>query len=214
MDVLIVEDDCAMQTYLRNSVESLSVVEQVHLASSAKSGLETLQHQTIGLLLCDLGLPDGDGVELIREASARNIPSLVISIKCDEVTVLKAVESGANGYLLKDNNPPQIQAAILELLDGGAPISPSIAAHLLSRVREQSENDAAQRPDLELSVRETEVLKLIARGYKITEIANILNISHHTVGNHNRSVYKKLKVNSRSQAVFVAMQRGLVSKDQ
>lgn len=203
-----------MQTYLRKSVEGLPAFEQIHVASSARTGLETLQKQPIGLLLCDLGLPDGDGVELIKEAATRDVPSLVISIKCDEATVIKAVESGANGYLLKDNNPPQIQAAIHELLDGGAPISPSIAAHLLSRVREQSENKTTQRPDLDLSVRETEVLKLIARGYKIAEIARILNISHHTVGNHNRSVYKKLKVNSRSQAVFVAMQRGLVSKDQ
>ena len=218
MEVLIVEDDADMQRYLHSAVANLQSVQQVHLASSASTALTLLDQYKITLLVCDLGLPDGDGTDIINKAAELNILSLVVSISCDEATVLKAVRSGANGYLLKDNSPPQIQEAIDELLEGGAPITPSVASHLLSRVR--TSLDPGPNPSatitpglLDLSERETEVLKLITRGYKVAEIARLLNLSPHTVGNHNRSIYKKLKVHSRSEAVYVAMQSGLVSKE-
>ena len=132
MEVLIVEDNLDMQEVLKDSVAELKSVDRVHTAATARAGKQGLMQRKPQLLICDIGLPDGSGVEVISKAAELNILSIVVSVICDEATVLKAVESGANGYLLKDNNPPQIQAAVLEVLDGGAPITPSIATHLLS----------------------------------------------------------------------------------
>jgi DNA-binding NarL/FixJ family response regulator len=147
VEVLIVEDDADMQRYLHSAVANLQSVQQVHLASSASTALTLLDQHKITLLVCDLGLPDGDGTDIINKAAELNILSLVVSISCDEATVLKAVRSGANGYLLKDNSPPQIQEAIDELLEGGAPITPSVASHLLAALeppRTQGRNPATQ----------------------------------------------------------------------
>lgn len=163
------------------------------------------------VLLLDLGLPDGNGLDLIAEYTALGSKVIIFSVLGDELNVVTAIERGAAGYLLKDASPDEMRAAIRDVANGGAPLTPSVAAHLLKRMRRQ---DGAATPELPgsglsaLTPRERDVLMALARGYSYDETAQLLGISRHTVGHHVKQIYGKLAVNSRSQAVFEAVQAG------
>ena len=162
------------------------------------------------MLLTDLELPDGNGVELIRELRARAPEALamVITVLGDDESVLAAVEAGASGYLLKGGPGAQVGPAILELLAGGSPMSASIARAVLRLFRGRGPTEAP--PASELTEREQEILRLVAKGFKFAEIAELLAISRHTVKTHVRHIYRKLEVDSRSTAIYEALQLGLV----
>jgi DNA-binding NarL/FixJ family response regulator len=212
MEVLIVEDNPEMRSLISHALTGLEQIDQVCTANSKSEGLCLLETRQPQLLICDLGLPDGTGIEVVLKAARLQIPSLVISVLCDERTVLEAVKSGASGYLLKDIDAQGIQSAVEQLLDGGAPITPSIAGHILKTVRDNPEQtEQSEQSRINLSKREHEILLLAARGFKVAEVAEQLNLSEHTVSNHTRAVYRKLQVNSKSQAVYKAYQCGLIS---
>lgn len=172
----------------------------------------------IEVVLVDLGLPDGDGVTLIREIRRRPRPPevMVISVFGDEEHVVAALEAGATGYLLKDASPIDVGAAIFDLLGGGSPISPAIARHLLQRFHPSDERSGDRASGVPapsmpaLTAREREVLEVLAKGFTFEEAADILGISFHTVAGHVKSIYNKLAVSSRSEAVYEATQLGLL----
>lgn len=230
--ILIVEDDPAVRDTLCqvvNSIDNVSVLAAVDTVSSA---LQHLQKSRPQLVLCDLGLPDGDGVQVIQCCAASDIPAMVISIFDDEPTVLRAVEAGATGYLLKDQPEDVLRTAVADLLAGGSPITPSIARFLLKQLSDSAStggsgvvvsDGSANTGDVTptagssagygsslLSDREKEVLSLLAQGYKSKEVAGKLTLSHHTIASHQRNVYAKLSVKNKSEAVAVAMKKGLI----
>jgi DNA-binding NarL/FixJ family response regulator len=133
---------------------------------------------------------------------------MVITAFGDEKTVIAAIEAGASGYLLKDGSSAEVGEALLELVGGGSPISPSIARHVLRRLQRENEAPAEDAP--RLTEREHEILSLIAKGFSFPEIAGLLSISAHTVTTHVRHIYEKLEVSSRSSAVYEAVQLGLI----
>jgi len=162
------------------------------------------------VLLLDLGLPDGNGLDLIEEFNARGVRVIVFSVLGDEQSVLAAIERGAAGYLLKDTAAEQMREAIAQVLDGGAPLTPAVAGHLLRKMR-RAIVPADNKPDdalMNLTAREREVLMALARGFSYDETATMLEISKHTVNHHIKQIYAKLAVTSRSQAVFEAVQAG------
>ncbi|MGH1359702.1 MAG: LuxR C-terminal-related transcriptional regulator [Burkholderiaceae bacterium] len=232
--VAIVEDDPHIRSYLGTSVEQEPDFELVGAADSVASGMLLLASQP-DVLLVDLGLPDGCGLDLVKAASKECPDTEVAAITTfgDESHVLGALEAGATGYLLKDGTVDIILASIRELYAGGSPISPSIARHLLRRLREPSNPkptepevgsrrsefvarepaagaDSAARSVALLTPRETTVLQQIAKGYSYDEISTALGISVHTVTTHIKHIYRKLAVRSRGEAVFEAMQLGLI----
>jgi DNA-binding NarL/FixJ family response regulator len=163
--------------------------------------------------LIDLGLPDGDGIDLIREVRSRPAGPevIVISVFGDEEHVVAAIEAGATGYLLKDSPSCDVGAAITDLLAGGAPISPAIARHLLQRFHAPAPRTRDQPAGQELlTAREREVLEVLARGFTYEEAAQILSVSFHTVASHVKHIYGKLAVGSRSEAVYEATQLGIL----
>jgi DNA-binding NarL/FixJ family response regulator len=163
------------------------------------------------VMLVDLGLPDGDGLELIRMSRLLDPQPevMVISVFGDEQHVLAAIEAGATGYLLKDGSADEIGSAVLRLINGESPISSSIARHLLRRLQPgESRVAAAEAP--RLTQREAEVLRLVAKGFSYAEIAGGLGMSAHTVTSHIKHIYRKLEVRSRGEAVFEAMQLGIL----
>ena len=171
------------------------------------------------LVMLDLGLPDGSGLNLIAGLRQSGAQVLVFSGLGDETNVMMAIERGASGYLLKESAPIEIIDAIENVLAGGAPLTPSVAAHLLRRLRQPAAMPttvtasvtAAASFDM-LTARERDVLLALARGYSYDETADALSISRHTVGHHVKHIYSKLAVNSKSEAVFEAMQAGWLGK--
>ena len=213
--IALVEDD----PNVRDGIgRALAMQEGWHLVATAGSLSEAqaLPWAQIDLVLLDIGLPDGDGLELLSKLP-EHCQVLVISALGDELTVVRALEQGAAGYLLKEAHASQLLSAIQAVLDGGAPISPGVAHHLLRRMRKGLDGATQTRSTRagleELTPRESEVLRVLARGYSYEEAARLLGISRHTVGQHVKQVYAKLAVNSRSQAVFEAIRAGWLESD-
>lgn len=204
----LVEDDMHVRAGFERALAGVPQWPLVGIADSLATA-RALPWATIDLLLLDLGLPDGDGLQLLPRCR-HDCPVLVISALGDEATVVRALEHGAAGYLLKEAEGSELLGAIQAVLDGGAPISPSVAHHLLRRMRRaRSEHAVAAHAGLEeLTPREAEVLRVLTRGYSYEEAARLLCISRHTVGQHIKQIYAKLAVNSRSAAVYEAIQAG------
>ncbi len=211
--LLLVEDDLPTRQRLGQVIEQLTDFQLVAAVGSCQEARAQLAQSYPDILLTDLGLPDGSGEELILQTT-QNSPktmSLAITVFADEKTVIKALSAGASGYLLKDASAEAIGQALKELIAGGAPISPSIARYLLKRFRPQP---TAQKPAVQLTPRETEVLKLVAKGFSAQESAELLKISTHTVVSHVRKIYRKLSVSPRGEAVYEAVQLGLIELEE
>ncbi len=209
MSTLLVEDDGATRAYLLDALNRISALQPVNFAVDVASGMRALERFRPKLLLVDLGLPDGEGTQLIAMA-AKMEPRpevLVISSLGDESHVVRALEAGASGYLLKDETPDAIGVAALKVLDGESPISPAIAVHLLKRFRPVAAPAPQEHP---LSDREVDILKLIAKGLRHDEVADTLGLRYSTVVSYVRDIYRKLAVHSRTEALFEARQLGLL----
>lgn len=208
--ILIVEDDEALLTHLAQLIEGHDRFASPRTATSLATARAQLAIEQPHILLTDLGLPDGSGIDLIRamrDAYPRTL-SIVLSAYGDERRVIDAIMAGAKGYILKGEESVDIARALDQLLDGGSPISASIARYLLVKLQ-GAQRESAESAAL-LTPREREVLELVARGYRNAEIAAQLFISYHTVVNHVRNVYDKLSVSSRSQAIRKASELGML----
>lgn len=209
--VAIVEDDPILREALTRMITLADDLQFVAAADTAASGRLVLQ-QPLDVLLIDLALPDGNGVDLIREASVSQpaLKIIVVSIFGDARSVVNAIEAGAHGYLLKGADPNEAADAIRSVLAGGAPISPAVASHILARIRGRATTTKAPSGPPLLSDKEIAILTELAKGFRYKEVARLHGISPNTVGDHVKSIYRKLAVNSRSEAVFEAVQAGLI----
>lgn len=218
--ILLVEDDAPTRSHLAQAIASHPELTVVGSACCCAEARKMLENEQPDVLVTDLGLPDGDGNALIREVTRGEPPALamVITVFGDERSLVEAIEAGATGYLLKSTPVDEVPAAILELLRGGSPISAPIARYLLRRFSGTSpaSSDDANAPRVvsesapDLTQRELEVLRLVARGFQFTEIAEMLGITTHTVSSHIRHLYRKLDVHSRGAAVHEAIHLGLI----
>jgi DNA-binding NarL/FixJ family response regulator len=230
--VLIVEDDPQMRAFFAASISrcaQLQLAEALGNVLDSQAWLENPAHR-VDVLLVDLGLPDGSGLDVIRYArtSHPECEALVISMFGDEDNVLASIEAGALGYIHKDAAPDDIAHTILEMKTGASPISPMIARRVLSKylalkstgsparaAGNLAERSAPPSVDDEgplspLSPREQTVLELVARGFAYAEIARLRNVSVHTVQSHIKSIYRKLAVHSKNEAVYEATRIGLL----
>jgi DNA-binding NarL/FixJ family response regulator len=214
--VLIVEDDSNTRKKLGIAISASPSLNLIAAVDCCKAARDELNRQAPDVLLTDLGLPDGNGVDIIKDTHEKypDTDIMVITVFGDEQHVLSAIEAGATGYLLKDSSSEKIGESILELVAGNSPISPSIARHLLKRFQIEHPKPHDKDKDLpQLTAREKEVLGYVAKGFSYSEIANIINVSGHTVTSHIKHIYKKLSVRSRGEAVFEAMQLGIIKLD-
>jgi DNA-binding NarL/FixJ family response regulator len=209
--VMVVEDDPAFLTRFCKIVSSDAELELFAAVADLASARQAMRMAVPDVLLIDLGLPDGSGIDLIRETARRRPETdiMVITIFGDEDHVLASIEAGATGYILKDSLPAEFVHLIKQLRAGGSPISPVIARQLLKRLKPggTATHAAEETP---LSARETEVLAFIAKGFSFAEIARLLGISPHTVIAHVKKIYQKLAVHSRGEAVYEAGKMGLI----
>jgi DNA-binding NarL/FixJ family response regulator len=216
--VALVEDDVHFQNTLTSAIASAPDIALQSVAGTRADGLKALDLAPADVLLVDLGLPDGSGIDVIR-AAHRKWPSCNIMVNttfADEAHVIQSLEAGASGYLLKDSAPKNMLDEIRSLQGGGSPISPLIARQILLRFRAPepaalpAQPDACKSTPATLSAREKEVLEYITKGFTADEIADLLSVSRHTVLTYFRRIYSKLEVNSKAEAIFEARAQGLV----
>jgi DNA-binding NarL/FixJ family response regulator len=219
--VMVVEDDPAfLGRFCRIVAQSEELVLLAAVGDLA-SARRAIERQAPDVLLTDLGLPDGSGIDLIRETAARHpiTDIMVITVFGDEQHVIASIEAGATGYILKDSLPEEFLALIRQLRAGGSPISPVIARQLLRRMQPAAgainpaapgRPPAAAGTESTLSARESEVLGLITKGFNFAEIARLLEVSPHTITAHVKKIYQKLAVHSRGEAVYEATRMGLL----
>lgn len=207
--IAIVEDDPPTLARFERAIEGAPDMAVAGTAASYVEGALLVDRDGYDVLLCDLGLPDGSGIDLIRRAVLRNsaVDVLVMTMFADQRKVLDSIRAGARGYLLKDEPVEDCVEAIREIQRGGSPISPIIARQLLDRLQPQP-----MKGDSALSDRELEVLNMLARGFSNAESAEMLGLSALTVGSHVKSIYRKLEVNSRAEALFEASTLGLLDR--
>jgi DNA-binding NarL/FixJ family response regulator len=215
--VLIVEDDAVTRKSLCLAIESEPALKLLAAFDSVKLSLAWLETQSANVLMTDLGLPDGSGIEIIH-ACAQRYPDtdiMVVTMSSDEASVLACIEAGASGYVLKDaGGGMDLARAVLDLRAGGAPMSPVIARMVLAKVRdgkkEITANAVQATSTTSLTKREAAILDLIAQGDSYGEVAKLLSVSVGTVQTHIKNIYGKLAVHSRGEAVFEAHRRGLL----
>ena len=218
--IAILDDDPAIREHLTDIVTSCPDYDLAGTAPTIARARDMMVRKQPDLFLVDVGLPDGSGIDFIDFVKKqRDCKVLMITSFGDRETVVSALEAGADGYLLKDSTPTTILDGIAATLDGGAPISPAAAAYLLERLQgsKPAVNGHATAEDdgdtAALTAREVELLQVFAKGMSYKEAARALDISPLTVGNHVKSIYRKLAVHSRGEAVYTALRSGQLQID-
>ena len=239
--VLIVEDNPVARSFLGRVVresfsDELLITEAGDLAAARRALGWNAQSSAspppdpYKLLLLDLELPDGNGMELLREMVGYPATRIVTTLYSDDDHLFPALQWGADGYLLKEDRFEVLVEELQKIVRGQPPLSPAIARRLLGHFRQNGAGSAAgpgapsaalssraanqQRstpPDHErLTPRESEVLTFLSKGFTIKEIAQLMGIKWFTVNDHIKSIYKKLNVSSRAEAAVLASKQGLV----
>lgn len=215
--VLVIEDDAVTRKALCLSIKAEPTLVLAAAFDSVQPALTWMQTSSMDVLLTDLGLPDGSGIDIIR-ACRQLHPAcdiMVLTVSATEADVLASIEAGASGYLLKSALKRDIASSLLSLKEGGAPMSPAIARMVLERVRAGQTTPFATEVNggiALLTKREAIILALIARGDTYGHIASLLKVSVSTVQTHIKSIYSKLSVHSRGEAVFEAQRQGLIKR--
>jgi len=196
----IVEDDRSVRENLALLIDNAPGFSCVAACVSAEEALKRFSESAPDVVLMDIHLPRQSGIECVARLR-RVLPQtqvIMLTVEEDSERVFESLKAGATGYLVKHVAPEEILEAVAEVHRGGAPMSSHIARKVVTIFRQRSQADAA---DLELSAREEEVLRLLAKGSRSKEIGDRLNISAGTVNTHVRHIYEKLHVRSRAEAV-------------
>ncbi|MEY2415950.1 MAG: two-component system, NarL family, response regulator DegU [Ilumatobacteraceae bacterium] len=202
LSVILVDDHTMLRQGLRRALESEGIKVVAEAADGAEAIRLALEHKP-DVVLMDVSMPGMDGVEAARrlvEADGRQ-RVVMLTMHIDRDIIDRAIRAGAVGYLTKDSSISEVILAIQLAANGDRPMSPRLAAAML---------DEARREDALISVREEEVLQLVADGFGTNEIAERLYISGKTVKNHLASIYEKLNARDRTQAVLMAVKMGIV----
>ncbi|XVV11097.1 response regulator [Actinoplanes sp. CA-131856] len=202
--VILVDDHPVVRHGLRGMLESEPDLTVVGEASSGPEGVAMAVSLLPDIVLMDLRMPGGDGVTATEQIAARasGVRVLVLTTYESDRDILRAIEAGAGGYLLKDASPTELANAVRAAARGETVLSPSVASTLVRQVRKP--------PPPALSARETEVLRLVAKGLTNADIGRSLYISEATVKTHLLRAFTKLDVADRTAAVTTAMDHGLI----
>ncbi|RZJ25827.1 MAG: response regulator transcription factor [Haliea sp.] len=213
----VVEDDAQSRESFVAMISAQTDLALVLVATNRQEALEQLPLRAMDVLLVDLGLPDGSGLDVIR-ATRQQWPEcsiLVSTIFGDESHVLRSIEAGAMGYLLKDTGTEELAQEIRNIHAGGSPISPMVARKILARAASAGpapvQAPQATAPVVSLSAREQQVLQLVSKGFTTEEVAQALAISRTTVLTFVRRIYTKLEVSTRAEAIHEAHRKGLLA---
>ncbi|MCB9279582.1 MAG: response regulator transcription factor [Lewinellaceae bacterium] len=211
--VHITEDQPRLAKMLR---ENLELSPGFVVSGWAENGEQLLAQLEImsaqpDIVLMDIKMPVMDGIAATRNVKNRypQIKVVMATVFDDEANIFDAILAGADGYLLKDSPPDVIHQAMLEVLEGGAPMSPAIARKALVLLR-KSQAPTPATEDHDLSPREIELLEQLSKGLRYDQVAANLNISTGTVRKHIEHIYRKLQVHNKTAAVEAAKRKGVI----
>ncbi len=210
--ICIVEDNTDLLENLAPLIDMLDDMTLAGAFASAEEALAEVEWSSVDVLLSDIDLPGMTGVELIRAACEKNpaLMPLAYTVYEDRETVFGALEAGAYGYVLKGQNFDELVDAIRQMAEGGSPMSAAVARKVIGSFHARSDIQDCEP----LSVRERNLLGLVADGMGYKEIAAHLHISPHTVHAHVRNIYAKLHASNRQEALTIAAKLGYLVKKQ
>lgn len=223
----LVDDKIKLLSSLR---EKLSLYEDLEIVWAAGNSIETFRHlndNPVDIILMDIEMPGMDGIELTSKIKAayQNTKIIMLTVFDSNDKIFEAILAGASGYLLKDEKLEKLYQSIVEVLEGGAPMSPIMAykaLQLITNLHNKPGYGVKMRKGVcqedllhvskshDLTGREMEILQNLSKGLSYNEIAEILFISPKTVRNHIHNIYTKLQISSRYEAVFLAQQNNWV----
>ncbi len=213
---LVVEDQPAVAQWIGEAASTALPDQRIEYADSLAAARawvaawERSDREPLETVIVDLGLPDGNGADLIRDL-ARDLPLteiIVATIYDDDHHLFEALAAGARGYLLKDQGPQGMARILARMRNGEPPLSPAIARRLLTHFQQRPPEP--EDGDGKLTKRETETLALLARGLTTAEVGKVLGLSQATIATYVKVVYRKLNVSSRAEATLQAVRRGLL----
>jgi DNA-binding NarL/FixJ family response regulator len=211
--IAIIEDN----NFLIKSVkDKLSLFEDVQLSFTANDGIQCMEKlqkdKRTDLILMDIEMPNQNGIETTKLVKQRHpqIKIIMLTVFDDDENIFNAIQAGADGYLLKETPPKELHDAIVQTLEGGAVMTPSIAMKTLKLLRNPFETQTEYKQTVTLTTRETEVLEQLSKGLTYTAIAENLFISPATVRRHTENIYQKLQVHSKMGAVEMAKKNRLI----
>lgn len=206
-------------SFLLNSIlEKLSFYDDLQVKFHGENGkliLDQLEaDHNVDIILMDIQMPEMDGIKATQLVKKRypQIKVVMLTVFDDDQNIINAIQAGADGYLLKDTGPEAIHNGLLDIMEGGAPITPSIALKVLSLMRkvEHTQSFEEEEEEVVLSKRETEILEQISRGLNYQQIAENLFIAPSTVRKHIENIYKKMQVHNKMEAVQKASKQGII----
>lgn len=211
MNICIVEDNQLLLDSLIALLNGEGDIRVTASHASAEQALAQTDWAGTDILLADINLPEMSGIELIQRVHPLHpdLSILVYTVHEDRARVLDAIRAGACGYLIKGSSPQELIAALHEIYEGGAPMSPRIARAVLAELRLEEPPPEGQE-DGRLTLRETDILKRLECGQSYKEISADLRVSTHTVHTHIKSIYRKLQAHSKAEAIRKGRIRGVL----
>lgn len=208
MRILIADDHEVVREGLKQIVHKINPFSDIDEAASGTDTLSLLEKNVYDLAIMDISMPGKSGLDVLQTLKDRNrkVPVLILSIHAEEQYAVRALKSGASGYLSKSSVYRELATAIDTILSGGRYISPSLAAHLLS----DTSDGTSRLPHDKLSTREFQVMCMLARGRSVNEIANDLCISNKTVSTHRVRIMAKMGMTKNADLTNYALKNSLI----
>ena len=211
--ILIADDHGIVRTGLKLLLDRIPDVEVIGEASDGREAVRLAKSLEPNIVIMDIGMPLLNGLDAAAQIIRENerIRVIILSMHTDESYIVRALDAGARGYLLKDNADEDIERAIRSVATGRPFFSPSIAQTLLedylSLMRERKVQDSYEL----LTEREREVLQLLAEGKSNKEAATVLNLSPHTIETHRTNLMQKLGLHNTAEIVLYAVRKGIIT---
>jgi DNA-binding NarL/FixJ family response regulator len=198
-------------------IEKLSFFDDLNYKFKANNGAELIGklevNHNLDVILMDIQMPEMDGIKATEIVKNKypHIKVIMLTVFDDDENIFNAIKAGANGYLLKEINAENLHNSIIEVVNGGAPMSPSIALKTLNLLRNPNEiKKVEDKEKVTLSKRETEILEHLSKGLNYNAIADNLFISSGTVRKHIENIYRKLQVHNKMEAVMKGKKHNLI----
>ncbi len=210
ISVLLADDHTLVRAGFRNMLEGINTVEVIAEAGDGREALALIERHRPDVVLMDIAMPGLNGLEAARRVSKDfpNVHVVILSMHASEEYVLRALNAGAAGYLLKDADPAELELAIKAARQGNTYLSPPVSRQVSEYIQRTGGKDSSLE---KLTPRQREVLQLIAEGQTNREIAHTLGISVKTVETHRMKLMKRLDIHDIAGLVRYAIRKGLVS---